>query len=329
MEASATLGWREALMLRLTLLRLPFFALTIAVSSVLIFLASEVLPVNVGRNMLGMFAPQQAVDALNHQLGTDLPLVERYGRWIGKAVSGDLGNSTSQHLPVGPLILRRAGNSAVLALAGLSLILPFALVLGTIAGLTAGRAPDRVISLISLILTSTPEFVVGVLLLLVFAVHWRILPGSSALIGAASPLSVPSKLVLPAVTLALVDIGYIARMMRTSMIEVMASPYIRAARLRGYSATRIVFVHALRNALVTPVTVIMMHVNWLIGGIVVIEAIYAYPGLGQLMLSAAAAKDVPVLEAGALLFALVAAITQLLADLLQAWLQPRLRSASA
>jgi peptide/nickel transport system permease protein len=279
--------------------------------------------------MLGTFAPQEAVDALNHQLGTDLPMVERYGRWVGKAVSGDFGNSTSQHLPVGPLILRRAANSAVLALAGLALILPIALVLGTVAGLTAGRATDRVISVFSLILTSTPEFVVGVLLLLVFAVHWRVLPGSSALIGAASPLSAPLKLVLPAMTLALVDIGYIARMMRASMIEVMASPYIRAARLRGFSQARIVFRHALRNALVTPITVIMIHINWLIGGIVVIEAIYGYPGLGQLMLSAAAAKDVPVLEAGALLFALVAASTQLLADLLQAWLQPKLRSASA
>jgi peptide/nickel transport system permease protein len=315
-------------MFRLVLLRLPFFALTLVVSSVLIFLASEVLPIDVGRNMLGQFASQEAVDALDHQLGTDRPLVARYGSWVAKAVTGDLGVSTSQHVPVGPLILRRAANSAVLALAGLALILPVSLLLGTIAGLRSGKPLDRVISLLSLFLTSTPEFVVGVILLLAFAVHWRLLPGSSALIGAASPLSDPTKLVLPALTLALVDIGYIARMMRVSMIEVMASPYIRAARLRGFTPGRIVFRHALRNALVTPVTVIMLHVNWLIGGIVVTEAIYGYPGLGQLMLSAAAGKDVPVLEAGALLFAIVAAVTQLLADLLQAWLQPRLRNPS-
>jgi peptide/nickel transport system permease protein len=316
-------------MLRLAILRLPFFALTLAVSSVLIFLASEILPVDVGRNILGQFAPQQAVVALDHELGADRPLIARYVTWIERAVSGDLGTSTSQHLPVGPLILRRATNSAVLALAGMALIVPISLALGTIAGLAVGKPLDRAISLVSLVLTSTPEFVVGVILLLVFAVHWRLLPGSSALIGAASPLSVPAKLVLPAATLALVDIGYVARMMRISMIEVMASPYIRAARLRGFSPMRIIFRHALRNALVTPVTVIMMHINWLIGGIVVIEAIYGYPGLGQLMLSAAAGKDVPVLEAGALLFAIVAASTQLLADILQAWLQPRLRSASA
>src|SRR5262245_44211204 len=125
-------------MLRLTLLRLPFFGLTLIVSSLLIFLASEVLPVDVGRNMLGQFATQEAVYALDHQLGTDRPLVERYGRWLAKAVTGDLGNSTSQHLPVGPLVLARAVNSAVLALAGLALILPVSLVLGTIAGLAVG-----------------------------------------------------------------------------------------------------------------------------------------------------------------------------------------------
>ena len=304
-------------------------ALTIVVSTILIFLASEVLPVDVGRNVLGQFASQEAVDIYNHKLGTDRPLVDRYGRWVGRAFSGDLGDSTSQHLPVGPLILKRAGNSAVLAVLGLLLILPISLSLGTIAGLTAGRPTDRAISLISLVLTSTPEFVVGVILLLTFAVHWRLLPGSSALIGVSSPLGAPLKLVLPAATLALVDIGYIARMMRISMIEVMGSAYVRAARLRGYSPTRIVFRHALRTALVMPITVIMLHVNWLIGGIVVIESIYGYPGLGQLMLSAASTKDVPVLEAGSLLFALVAAGTQVLADLLQAWLEPRLRGSAA
>jgi peptide/nickel transport system permease protein len=316
-------------MLRLAALRVPFFALTLIVSSILIFLASEVLPVDVGRNILGRFASAEAVAALDHALGADQPMLARYGHWLAGVARGDWGESTSQHAPVAALVLRRAGNSAILALAGLALILPTALTLGAVAGLAAGRRLDRVISVATLVLTSTPEFVIGVLLLLIFAVHWRLLPGSSALIGATSPLDAPAKLVLPALTLALVDIGYVARMMRASMIEVMAAPYIRAARLRGLSTGRIVLRHALRNALVTPVTVIMMHVNWLVGGLVVIEAIYGYPGLGQLMLSAAAGRDVKLLEAGALLFAAVAASTQLLADLLQAWLQPRLRDSAA
>jgi peptide/nickel transport system permease protein len=315
-------------MVRLLARRLPTFVLMLIVSSLMIFLASEILPIDVGRNILGRFAPQPAVDALNHQLGADLPLGRRYVAWLRKAVTGDFGMSTSQHLPVGPLVNRRAINSAVLAAAALVLILPIAIGIGTVAGLTAGTVVDRTISLVSLGLTSTPEFVVGVLLLLMFAVHWHVLPGSSALVGAVAPWNAPLKLVLPALTLALVDIGYVARMMRASMIDVMDSTYVRAARLRGFSMRRIVFLHALRNALVTPITVIMMHVNWLIGGIVVIEAIYGYPGLGQLMLSAASAKDVPLLEAGALVFALVAAITQVLADLLQAWMQPQLRTVS-
>lgn len=315
-------------MLRLIAFRLPFFAFTLLVSSVLIFLAAEVLPVDIGRNILGNFAPQEAVDALNRQLGVGQPLVDRYGSWLLKAVSGDLGMSTSQHLPVGPLVLGRAYNSAILAAAALILIIPVSFVLGTLAGYHAGRPADRAISFVSLVLTSIPEFVIGVALLLIFAVTWRLLPGSSALVGAASPLGDPLKLVLPAVTLALVETGYLVRMLRASMIEVMGSPYIRAARLRGYSTARIVLRHALRNALVTPITVIMMHTNWLIGGVVVIEAIYSYPGLGQLMLGAATGRDVSVLEAGALLFALLAASTQLLADVLQAWLQPQARGAA-
>jgi peptide/nickel transport system permease protein len=170
---------------------------------------------------------------------------------------------------------------------------------------------------------------VGVLLLLVFAVKLHLLPGSSALITERTALEAPSKLVLPVLTLAIVDIGYIARMTRSSMIEVMNSAYIRAANLRGVPFRRIVLRHALRNTLLTPVTVVMLHINWLIGGIVVTETIYAYPGLGQLMLTAASARDVPLLEAGALFFALVAVLSQLGADLLYAWLNPRARTLDA
>jgi peptide/nickel transport system permease protein len=308
--------------------RIPFLLLTLFVSSILIFVASEILPVDVARNMLGQFAAQEAVDALNERLGMDKPPVERYIGWLGRVLAGDFGESTSQRGPVGPLILKHAINTGILAGAALLVIMPVALFLGILAGLYPNRFLDRTISLTSLATTSTPEFVVGVLLLLIFAVKLQLLPGSSSLIMAKTALEAPSKLVLPVLTLAVVDIGYVARMTRTSMIEVMASPYVRAARLRGIPFHRVVLRHALRNALLTPITVVMLHINWLVGGIVVTETIFAYPGLGQLMLTAANTRDVPLLEAGALFFALVAVLSQLGADLLYAWFNPRARTTS-
>ncbi|MGF6177974.1 peptide/nickel transport system permease protein [Ensifer sp. 4252] len=304
--------------------KLALLSFTLFVSSVLIFVAAEGLPVDVGRDMLGRFAPQEAVDALNEKLGMNKPLLERYGHWVGGAVTGDLGFSTSQQQPVGPLILRHAANSAILAAVALAVITPMAFLLGMFAGLYPGSRLDRLISTGSLATNSTPEFVVGVLVLLLFAVHLRVLPGSSAMTGGATPLSDPSRLVLPVMTLAIVDVGYLARMMRVSMIEVMGSSYIRAAVLRGLPFRRIVVRHALRSALVTPITVLMLHINWLIGGIVVTEAIFGYPGLGLLMLTAANQKDVPLLEGGALVFAIVAVCSQVAADFLNAWLNPRI-----
>src|SRR5215475_7678567 len=168
--------------------RLPLLLLTLFVSSVLIFVASEILPIDVARNILGQFAPQEAVDALNHKLGFDQPPVTRYAHWVGRALTGDFGMSTSQQSRVGPLVLKHAVNSGILALAAL---------------------------------------------IIVFAVELNLLPGSSALLTESNVLQSPAKLVLPVLTLAIVDVGYVARMMRASMIEVMQSPYIRAARLRG------------------------------------------------------------------------------------------------
>ncbi|MEA2782467.1 MAG: peptide/nickel transport system permease protein [Rhodospirillaceae bacterium] len=309
--------------------RIPLLLLTLFVSSILIFGASELLPINVARNILGQFATQEAVDTLNERLGLNRPPVERYVRWVGRVAVGDFGVSTSQQSRVGPLIVRHAINSGILALAALVVIIPVALLLGSIAGLYPTRVIDRVISFGSLASTSTPEFVIGVLLLLAFAVKLQILPGSSALLTESTVLQSPAKLVLPVLTLAIVDVGYLARMMRASMIEVMRSHHIRAARLRGLPFRRIVFKHALRNAMLTPIIVLMLHINWLVGGIVVTETVFGYPGLGQLMLTAANTRDVPLLEAGALFFALVAVLSQFLADLLYAWLNPRARAGLA
>jgi peptide/nickel transport system permease protein len=308
--------------------KIGLLGFTLFVTSVLIFVAAEGLPVDVGRDMLGRFAPQEAVDALNEKLGLNRPLAERYVGWVSGVVTGDFGFSTSQQQPVGQLVLRHSLNSAVLAAVALVLIVPIAFVLGVIAGLKPGGKRDRTISTLSLAATSTPEFVAGVLILLVFSVYLQILPGSSTLTGGARPWSDPSRLVLPVLTLALVEVGYLVRMMRVSMIDVMQSSYIRAATLRGLPFRRVVVRHALRNAVTTPITVVMLHVNWLIGGIVVTEAIFGYPGLGLLMLTAANQKDVPLLEGGAIVFGIVAVCSQLAADILGQWLNPQARTGS-
>ena len=313
-------------MYAIILKKLTLLCFTLFVSSALIFLAAEGLPVDVGRNVLGRFAPQEAVDAMNEKLGLNKPMLERYTNWASGVLKGDLGFSTSQQQPVASLIVRQAKNSAILAAAALVLIIPIAFVLGAIAGLFPGSKWDRMISISSLATNSTPEFVVGVLVLLIFAVHFHLLPGSSAMTGGMTPFSAPSRLVLPVITLAIVDIGYLARMMRISMIEVMNSSYVRAAALRGLPFRRIVVGHALRSALITPITVVLLHINWLIGGIVVTEAIFAYPGLGLLMLTAANQKDVPLLEGGAVVFALVAVCSQFAADFFTVWLNPRSRA---
>jgi peptide/nickel transport system permease protein len=322
------LGGRAARVGHAVARRALLVAFTLFVSSLLIFVAAEVLPGDIGRNTLGQFASQQSVDALNAKLGVDQPMPVRYVKWLGNSLTGDFGTSTSKQAPVGDLVGRRILNSGILAAFAFALIMPVGFLLGGIAAITRGTLADRVISMTSLITTSIPEFASGVFLLLLFAITLDWLPGSSALVSEGTALESPEKLVLPVLVLALVDIGYVARMTRASTIEVMNTPYVRMARLKGLPPRWIVRRHVARNALPTPVTVAFLHLNWLVGGLVVTETIFGYPGIGQLMLDAAIAKDVPVLEAGALFFAVVAVISQLIADGLQALLTPRARASA-
>lgn len=301
-------------------------ALTLFVSSLMIFTAAQVLPGDIGRNTLGQFASKDAVEALNHKLGADQPMPVRYVRWLGDSLTGDFGTSTSKQAPVAEIMGPRIVNSAILAGAAFLVIMPLGFLIGGLAGIVRGTRLDRAISLTSLITTSIPEFASGVFLLLIFSIKLGWLPGSSALVSESTALEAPEKLVLPVLVLALVDIGYVARMMRASTIDVASTPYVRMARLKGLPPRWIVRRHVVKNALPTPITVAFLHLNWLVGGLVVTETIFAYPGIGQLMLDAAVAKDVPVLAAGALFFAVVAVVSQLIANVLQTVLSPQLRA---
>ncbi len=238
---------------------------------------------------------------------------------------GDPGISTRTGRPVGPTLVRRMRNSGTLAAIAFVFIMPIALLLGLLAGLREGSATDRVISLFSLVTTAVPTFASGVFLILVFAFWLKILPGAAIFVDDTAPWQQPKLLILPVLTLTLVEVGYVARMTRASMIEVVNAPYIRTAFLKGLPYWRIIFRHAVRNALMAPITVIMLHVNWLVGGIVVVESVFGYPGLGMYMLDSALFKDVNAIEAGAMIMVALAVGTQLVADVIYTFLNPRIR----
>jgi peptide/nickel transport system permease protein len=196
-----------------------------------------------------------------------------------------------------------------------------------IAGINEGKLVDRVISIGGLALTATPEFVTGIFLILIFGVWWQAFPAVAIFTSPNAIFENPALLVLPVMTLTAVELGYVARMTRASMVEVMETPYIRTAAIKGMPQRRIVFRHALRNALLAPITIIMLHVNWLVGGVVVVEAIFGYPGLGSYIYSAAIFGDPNAVEAAAMLLVIIAVVTRLIGDIAYMLLNPRIRYA--
>ncbi len=240
---------------------------------------------------------------------------------------GDPGESMRTRQPVNVELLRRVRNSTILAGLAFVIVMPLALLMGLIAGLNEGKPIDRVFSIFGLMTTGSPEFATGVFLILVFSVWLDVLPGATVFTSSSAIFEEPQMLVLPVLTLTLIELGYVLRITRASMVEVMKTGYIRTAFLKGLPYRRIVFKHAVRNAMMAPITVIMLHVNWLMGGIVVVEAIFGFPGLGNYLLSSALYKDVFAIEAGAMLMVILAVGTQLVADIMYTFLNPRIRYA--
>jgi len=237
---------------------------------------------------------------------------------------GDPGVSFRTGRPVADSIYTRLRNSLVLAGLAFVIVMPLALLLGMLAGLKEGSLRDRFLSIGGMMFSVTPEFATGIFLILILSVWLNLVPGATV-IGEKAPWSRPDMLILPVLTLTLIELGYILRITRASMVEVMKSPYIRTAYLKGLPYWRIVFKHAIRNALMAPITVIMLHVNWLMGGIVIVEVVFGYPGLGKYLLDSAMFKDINALEAGAMILVSVAVLTQLVADIIYTFLNPRIR----
>lgn len=239
-------------------------------------------------------------------------------------IRGDPGLSLRTGRPVADSLFLRVRNSLVLAGLAFIVVMPLALFLGFIAGLKQGSITDRVLSIGSLIFSVTPEFATGIFLIMIMSIWLKLVPGA-AVFGEAAPWQRPDMLILPVLTLTLIELGYVLRITRASVIETMAAPYIRTAFLKGLPLKRIVFKHALKNSLMAPVTVIMLHVNWLLGGIVIVEVVFGYPGLGKYLLDSALYKDINALEAGAMVLVLAAVLSQLAADIIYTFLNPRIR----
>jgi peptide/nickel transport system permease protein len=312
-------------MTRLIVRRLLFIIPTLLVVSLLIFVMEEIVPGDVGREILGQYAPAAQVAALDHTLGADKPIVQRYIDWLGGFLTLHWGESPISQQPVFSLTMQRLWNSAQLAALALVIMIPTSIVLGVIAALRRDGIADRIITIASLSLTVVPEFVSGAVLILLFAITLRLFPYPPTIPPGAGPLTRIHYMLLPVIPLMFVELGYIARMARAGMIDALAMPYVRTATLKGLSRRRVILVHALRNALVPTVTVIGTQVGWLLGGLVVVEKLFIYPGIGYLMYQSATLKDVKVLEATVLVIAAIYMFSNLAADVIVALLNPRVR----
>src|SRR6187551_1945644 len=316
-------------MARFLLTRLGLAAITLFLLSVIVFFGSQVLPGNVARRKLGPFADQAAVDQLNHQLGTDKPLYEQYWNWISGLLHGDLGTSLSYNLPVNQLIGPALVHSLKLAAFAFVMVVPLAILGGVVAALKRDKLTDRVITIGGLSLTVVPEFVTGIILILVFGLWLDLFPVSANAPDGSSFLTELKYLFLPALTLVIVLFGYISRITRAGTIEALDADYTRTAVLKGLPRRTVVRRHVLRNSLLPTIAVIATQTGYLIGGLVIIELIFNYQGIGQALYRAATQKDIPVLQSGVLLVGIVYLVATLIADILYSVLNPRIRFATA
>jgi peptide/nickel transport system permease protein len=295
----------------------------------IVFIIANVLPNDVGRTIAGPFAPQETVDAINERLGTNDPLPEQYARAMRNLVTFDFGNSFQNRQPVLPTILAAIGRSGILALYALLLTIPVAIIAGLYAGRHRDRPSDRGIVLAGVTMSSIPEFVVATVLVVVVGVQLGLLPVLATPPPRAGFLEVLKYLTMPALAMAIVYFGYIARMTRAGTIEVLESDYIRTATMKGLTTQQTMRRHVLRNALVPTVAVIGVQIGYLFGGIIGVEKIFNYNGMGQLMLLAAQRKDIPMLTAGVIVIGIVYMLATLTADLIIAWMNPRARLETA
>jgi peptide/nickel transport system permease protein len=312
-------------MARFLLRRVGLALVTLLLLSVMVFLMANVLPGDVGRRILGPFADPRAVAALNHQLGVDRPLVIQYLSWLGGALHGDFGQSLSYRAPVGDLLRRALLNSLKLAAVAFVIVVPLGVLGGIIASLNRDKFLDRFISVTGLSGVAMPEFVTGIVLILLLGITLRIFPITATAPAGSDPFTQIYYLILPSLPLVFVLFGYIARITRAGMNEALDADYTRTAYLKGLSRGTVIRRHVLRNALLPTIAVVATQTGYLIGGLVVIEFIFNYQGIGQLLYTAVSHKDFPLIQSGVMVIGVVYLTATLLADLFYSLLNPRIR----
>jgi peptide/nickel transport system permease protein len=310
---------------RYILRRLGFLLLTVLITSIIIFGVTQALPGDVARILLGREAGEAALEELREELGLNEPLPVQYVDWLTDFVQGDWGRSFSTQQPVYPLVRQRLRNSLILTAFTLVISVPLAIGLGVLAGLQEDSWLDNVISIGSLAVVGLPEFVTGLVLIQIFAFGLDLLPASSIISPDDTLVEMLPALVLPALTATLVLLAYLVRLTRAGVVEEMKQPYVRTAEVKGLPYTTVIVKHVLRNALLPTITVIAISVGWLISGLVVVENVFNYPGLGRLLVFAIDRRDLPVIQAVSMLTVVAYAGSNLVADLLYAVLNPRIR----
>lgn len=308
--------------------RIVISVMTIVALSIIIFAATQALPGNAAAEVLGHTATPAKVAALSHQLGLDRPIVSQYLTWAGNTVTGNLGTSLASGDRVSSLIGNAVVNSLILIVASALISVLLSILLGVMAAVRRDRAFDHFFSAFAFLFTAVPEFVVGLGLVILFATSvFTILPAVSFLPPGSGPFSNLNVFVLPVATLVLASVPYLARLVRGSMIEALESEYVRFARFKGLNERRIMFRHALPNALVPALQGLAVVLGYLAGGIVVVEFIFGFPGIGTALIQAISYRDIPVIQATSLILASVYVVVNLVTDVLVVYVTPRLRTA--
>jgi peptide/nickel transport system permease protein len=305
--------------------RLGFILLTMLLASIIIFAATQLLPGDVAQVVLGQFATPEAVANLREELGLNRPIYVQYVDWLTHFVVGDWGDSMVSHQPVRPMVMSRLRNSAMLAALALVFYVPLGILLGLIAALNREKLLDQGIAGLSMAFVGLPEFVSGLLLISIFALSLGVLPANSSINPDSTFVEALPYLILPAIAVSLTSLGYVARMTRASTIDVLRTDYVRAADLKGLPRRMVLGQHVLRNALLPTITVVAMGIGFLIGGLIVTETVFGYPGLGRLLIYGIQRRDLILIQACSMVVVAVFAFSNLAADLLYGVLNPRIR----
>jgi len=297
---------------------------TLLVVSLLVFGITQLLPADAAVTLLGQNATPEALAAVRARLGLDAPAWLQYWHWLTHAVHGDFGVSMRNGLAVGPTLLTALSRSLLLAVCALVLMLIIAIPLGIWAAVRRGKTADVLVSVLSYVGISFPEFVTATLVLLLFADVWQVLPATGYVPLSENFISGLQHLILPSVTVALILVAHVSRMVRSEMVDVLHTDYIRAAWLKGLSRRRILWRHALRNGLLPTITIVALDVGYLLGGIVVVEEIFAIPGIGRELIVAVQARDLPTIQAGVMILAATYSVVNFLADVAYVMLDKRI-----